>query len=741
MVSSIQLGNFFSSGGKTVSGGTGGSGIDTESLVKGLTDAKKLPADNIQKTIDADALKTDALTEFKTLLSTLNDAVSFLRNPPGVGNEAQNAFAYTSASVVSNTSTSADNYITVSSSPGVSPTTYNISEITSVAAAKKQTTASFAVASADVSVTTAAFTAGSFKAGTVAVNGTDITLEAGDTLNEVAAKFNAVKSSTGIIASVVQAGANDFRLIFTATTTGTDADFDLNPPSDAIPADTDGVLSMIGRTNLLSNGAFADDITGWTDASLGTGSIAFGANELTLSGDGAGGNEAFAQQAMTTVIGQQYTVRATLADLTNSAFIRIGTDSDVSNPNNFDVLNQEVFADGTVSFTFTATSTTTYLTVNSDTNTAPIRLDDISVVLSSTSAVSTTQSASDAVFIIDGITVTRQTNSISDVYSGVTFNLKQATPALTTLSAAVSADTTTVKNGIINFINAYNDLRIFAAKQNEVDENTGQYKDTAVLANNSTFRNTVSSITSILTQIVSGITGDDPSRLADIGVTFADLPASADNPLVRNILDLNDGALTSKLAENFDAFRRVFEFDLQSSNADLRVYSRTNALTVSDFTLAFTAGSSPTAVATYDNGSGPQNASFDITEIKDNSTGDVLGYTLKGQSGTPFAGLQLIYASTNSANISVTATQGLADKIFNLTDSVLTKDTGALDTELSSITTKATRLQEQIDKINLDVERFRQQLLEKFSAMEQAIAKVNNLLASIDANNQTRYSS
>ena len=87
------------------------------------------------------------------------------------------------------------------------------------------------------------------------------------------------------------------------------------------------------------------------------------------------------------------------------------------------------------------------------------------------------------------------------------------------------------------------------------------------------------------------------------------------------------------------------------------------------------------------------------------------------------------------------ATQGLADKIFNLTDTVLTKDTGALDTEVSSITTLDQRLQDQITKIDEQVERFRQQLLEKFSALEQAIARVNNLLASIDADNQARYNS
>ncbi len=743
MVTSIQLGNFFSSGGRTVLGGVGGSGLDTESLITSLADAKRLPATKLEDTITANSKKTDALSEFKTLLSAVKDAAGFLRNPPGVGNQAQNAFLYTNASVVSNTSVAAENYISVSTSPGVSPTTYDISEITSVAHAKKQATGTFSIANADTAVVTSTFVPGYFKSGAVAVNGTDITFAAGDTLNQVAAKFNAVKSSTGISASVIQAGSGSFKLLFTATSTGTDADFDLNPPSAAVPADTSGVFSVIGRTNLVTNGTFDSNITDWTDASLGSGVIAYnGSGALGLDGDGTGGDEAFAQQAITTQIGRQYTVRATLASLANSAYIRVGTDSDVSNPNNYDLANYEVAADGTVSVTFTATSTTTYLTFNSDANTETITVDNVSVVDNTADAFSDTQSASDATFVIDGVTVTRQNNTISDVYSGVTFELKQETPALTTLAATVSADTSIVKNAVVNFINAFNELRLFAAKQSEVDSK-GQYKDTAVLSNSTVFRNTVSNITSILSQVVSGITDGDPSRLSEVGITFADLPETTENPLVRNILDLNEGTLATKIAENYDAFRRIFEFDLQSDSPDLRVFSRTNATTISDFTLTIgsaTPPTLPTVTATYNNGSGSVDVALDVVAIKDGSTGDVLGYTLKGQSGTVLEGLQLIYSSTDAATIEVTATQGFADKIFNVADQTLS-DTGSLKVEQDAISTADTRLQDQIDKIDEEVARFRQQLLDKFSQLEQALSRVNNLLASIDAQNQARNNS
>ncbi|MDX2073105.1 MAG: flagellar filament capping protein FliD [Alphaproteobacteria bacterium] len=604
MVTSVQLGNFFSSGGKTVLGGVGGSGLDTESLVTSLSDAKRLPAVRLEDTITANGKKTEALAEFKTLLSTLKDAASFLRNPPGVGNQAQNAFLYTSATIISNTSTSADNYISITSSPGVTPATYNITEINSVAAAKQQGTVDITITDADTAFVTASSTANRFTAGTVTINGENITLETGDTLNQVAAKFNAFSDDLGFTTSVIKVADGTFQLTFTANATGEEADFDLN----------------------------------------------------------------------------------------SGTFVTAGAA----------VFNGFVFDDR--------------------------------------------QDASNAEFIVNGVTITRQNNSISDVFSGVTFTLKQdtlgaETPATIAFTATIVPDTSIVKNAVINFINAYNDLRIFAAKQVEVDDN-GQYKDTAVLANSSVFRNTVSSVTSALAQVVSGLTGGGPSRLSDVGVTFADLPASSDNPQVRNILDLNEGTLTAKLAEDYDAFRRVFEFDLQTSNPNLRVFSRTNALAVSSFTLnvgAATPPALPTVTATYSGGGAPINLT--VTAIKDNSTGDTLGYSLTGQDGTVLEGLQLIYASTSADTITVTTTQGLADKLYGITDSTLTQDTGALDVEVDAIVTADERLQEQIDRIDEQVERFRQQLLDKFAQLEQAVARVNNLLAAIDAQDQTRFSS
>lgn len=705
MVTQIQLGSFFSANGRTVLGGLGGSGLDTESLIKSLTDAKRLPATRLEDKIKVNDGRLSALSEFNQLLSKMKDAANFLRNPPGVGNDADNVFRYATAEVTSNTSVSGETYVTVAASPGVTLQNYTINEVTSVALARKQRTGDINIATADAAAVSSSPAAGQFKAGTFTLNGVGITLSDGDSLNTVAAKFNAVKNDTGIAVNIIKVDSGKYQLSFVATESGTNADFDLN---------------------------------------------------------------------------------------------------------NVDV---------------------------------PGTLVDPGAVFSTAVTITNVQDAQDAVFELNGVTITRQSNNITDVVSGLTFTLWQATPEDTELDVSVRADETIVKNGITNFVNAYNDLKLFAAQQTEIDDTTGTYKDTAVLANNSTFRNTISSVNSQLASLVSGITGGDPSRLADLGITFSDLPESTDNPKVPNILTIDDGKLTAAIASNFDGVRRVFEFDFVSDSPNLRTVSRTNALGVTQFTiyanaydtqvsrtlsvtdadtaivadspsgdqlksgvltingqtitlvagdtlnnvvskfnaveadsgmhaelvtvaagqykLSFT--STPTDTgnnnfnlkssgvdsggvfsgitfsttgvyqATYNLGSGPVTVNLTAGSL----SGGATGVSLRGPAGGPLEGLSMVYASFAAAEIDVDVTQGLSDRVYNTTDAAI-RAGGALAVDKTSIEDNTKKLNEEIARIDAQVERYRNQLLDKFGALEQALSKVNTLLQSIDAQNQAR---
>lgn len=691
MVTQIQLGNFFSSGGKTVLGGAGGSGLDTESLLNALTAGKQLPATKLQDKIDLNGKKATALTEFQTLLSAFKDATNALRNPPGVGNAASNAFKFTTTSVTSNTSVAASSYISISSSPGASLQSYTITDISSIAAAKSQITGNFLIADADTAAVSNTPGVGIFDVGTFTLNGEDITLNDGDSLNEVAEKFNAVSDDTGITATVIKVEDGKFRISFVATETGTANDFDFNGAS---LVDPDGVFTQLTITN--------------------------------------------------------------------------------------------------------------------------------------------TQTAADAVFKLNNVTITRSSNAISDVVSGITFNLLQTTPALTTLTATVSADTATAQNSIINFANAYNDIRVFFAQQTKLNSD-GTVSEDAVLAGNQTFRSIVNDISQRVATTVAGLTGSFKS-VADIGISFVEVPETVDNPKVINAINIDDGALASALATNFSSVAKIFGFNLTSSNPNLKVFSDTNALNTTSFELTvnpfytqstetfavidadtaiaatvptgnqlgvgdilingatisiadgdtinqvvqkfnnetattkmtaavtgsaglfrivFTSAPDPgdsinydlradaldpddvfgnitfstasSYTATYDLGAGDVTVDLTATSISDEAL------TLTGQSGTALEGLVLLYGSKFSSVTDVTVTQGVADQLYNISKVSVQEETGLIAVEKDALQTSDEQLLIEIAKINAQVELFRAQLLAKFTALEQVISSVNTLLQSLDA--------
>ena len=68
-----------------------------------------------------------------------------------------------------------------------------------------------------------------------------------------------------------------------------------------------------------------------------------------------------------------------------------------------------------------------------------------------------TIAAQDAVAVIDGLTVTNATNTVSGAIQGVTLNLLQASPGVTS-TVNVAADTSSVTNALQSFVSSYNKL-------------------------------------------------------------------------------------------------------------------------------------------------------------------------------------------------------------------------------------------------------------------------------------------
>lgn len=91
MSGSINLGNFVTVDGQTTASGVA-SGLDTAAIVDALVEARRIPIAALEDEIATGEAEISAYGELRTLLTTLQDAVNALRNPPGVNTAADNAF-------------------------------------------------------------------------------------------------------------------------------------------------------------------------------------------------------------------------------------------------------------------------------------------------------------------------------------------------------------------------------------------------------------------------------------------------------------------------------------------------------------------------------------------------------------------------------------------------------------------------------------------------------------------------
>lgn len=116
----------------------------------------------------------------------------------------------------------------------------------------------------------------------------------------------------------------------------------------------------------------------------------------------------------------------------------------------------------------------------------------------------------------NGLNFQRNTNAVSDMVTGVTFNLKSVMQATdTTVNVSVANDNTAVKSKIDSFITKFNDLYVF------IDEKSKRnFGDKGIFTNDSNTSSILNFFRSNLSSKVAGIADGDLSYFSQIGITF-----------------------------------------------------------------------------------------------------------------------------------------------------------------------------------------------------------------------------
>jgi flagellar hook-associated protein 2 len=145
----------------------------------------------------------------------------------------------------------------------------------------------------------------------------------------------------------------------------------------------------------------------------------------------------------------------------------------------------------------------------------------------------------DAAFTINGLALTRPTNSFSDAVKGITFNLKNTGAAAVTISSTTTGVTAKLKG----FINAYNDVQDFMLAQYAKDSSG---RATGILVGEATLR----SVQQTLREAIgasSANNGGTLNSLAQLGVS-----RSNDGKLT-----LDEAALKKALTDSFSEVKAL----------------------------------------------------------------------------------------------------------------------------------------------------------------------------------------
>lgn len=330
------------------------------------------------------------------------------------------------------------------------------------------------------------------------------------------------------------------------------------------------------------------------------------------------------------------------------------------------------------------------------------------------------QAARKAQFYADGILdgsgqpllIERDSNTIDDLFSGMTINLFKAEPG-TTIQVDVERNLTQVKSAITGFVESYNEVRTFLNFHLDTDPTTGKPKEDAVLFGSRTLADVESRLGQLLGEGAAG--ADEAFKvLAQIGIDFVD-NAGLDDPDLANTLEIDSAKLDESLLNNLNDVKKLFGFNFSSSDPRVVLlgFDGSTGHSETGYQLSVTHdGSSLTGASTND------------------GTASVNGKQITVDSGGA-KGLKLLYTGNADTNAQIDFSVGLGAQMFFELNDILDSKTGTVEGEIQGLTTNNERAQSRVDETLVRLELQRTSLLQRFISMETNLQSMNRILDSI----------
>ena len=186
------------------------------------------------------------------------------------------------------------------------------------------------------------------------------------------------------------------------------------------------------------------------------------------------------------------------------------------------------------------------------------------------------QLATDAAFSLNGIAITRSSNVVDDVITGVTLNLS-STNAGAPASLTISRDVDSITEKVSEFVESYNKLQAL------ISENTNYNADnpsaSGLLVGDSSTRSINNQIRNILGGTIQGLEGETVRSLAEIGIS-----TSKDS----GQLSFNEVTFKSALASNPAAVEGIFADQGRTSDGQIEFVRAGLATEVGEYAINVT---------------------------------------------------------------------------------------------------------------------------------------------------------
>lgn len=653
------------------------SGLDTKSIIDALMLSAKAPVTRYQNEQLEIQWKQEAWDNVKTKLSALQTVISSLTNR---------------SSIITKEGTSSNESILTASTTGDAPLgsyTFNVSTI-----ASSHTVTGNASASQSEKL--------SFTQGHITINGTTISVGTQASLLDIAQAINQdANIGKDIYASVVQVSSTDYRLVTISKNTGT-----LN----AIQFGTtdNDVLITLGIVGKAQSDVQASDTT----------PISFSTGDITINGKAIN-------------VGTS----ASLQDIVNA----INNDSDISSK-----VKASIESEGAdyrlVLLSNTGSIDSVDFSGNNDVLiTLGLLNPDKTVKNPNNTGGASTQLPTDLNFTVSGIsgTIVRQSNTVSDLFSGITLNVKNTGTATLTVNYDASQAVTNIQN----FVTIYNDTITYIktklteereegitfltdtekAKMTnfEIEEHNNKLK-VGLLRNDSTLREIESQLGNTVSNIVKKDQNTPLSSnirsLEDIGISLGKPGEVSVEDILSGRLQIDFDTLNKALTENpetvADLFSKASVFvqdeiptgDINGINTTFYLENKPvsydiRPMVYSDLTLLTQVFSSANP--------GPGEFKLDYT------TGQI---TL-GQA--PTSSLKVSYSYTTTGD-----TAGIAVRLNNTLSSYTKDVTGIIPYTVNTLDNQYKELNELIQDTNQRFSLYEETLIRQFTALENAIANL-----------------